>query len=892
MSNWYHMDKPTILKALHTDEAAGLTTEEALKKQNECGKNEFEKEKQESIFHKILNQLKDISTIILLVAVALSFALAVKEGHGFLEPVVIVSIVILNIILAITQESSAEKSLDALAKMNTPTCVVLRDGMQKKLDSTDLVPGDIVLLKAGDLVPADGRLLKAVDLQVDESSLTGESEAAEKNIDTIEEEKVGIGDQSNMVFSGCLVKAGNGVCVVTEIGMKTQMGKIAAFLNNTQKMMTPLQVRLAKIGKVISFVAIISAVILFAVGLLRGESVWQMVLMAVSLAVAAVPETLALIVTLSLSNGVKKMVEKNAIIRKLSAVETLGNTSVICSDKTGTLTQNQMTIMKFWQKSGEPAEASASFTDQQLEMLEQLALASNAVMETDEQGKKHIFGDATETAILKLLDDKGKRKEEIEARWPRVKEIPFSSSRKRMTTIHKDPDGGYLVLCKGALDWMPLRQTESEKEITKKVHDSFTGKALRVITIAGKRVEELPDDSNLESIEKDLEMKGLIGIIDPPRRESKVAIAAAKKAGIRTVMITGDHVTTAAAIAQEIGLLNEGEKVMTGQQLSEMSDEELCSSIREYSVYARVTPEDKIRIVEAWQENDEVVVMTGDGVNDAPALKAADVGVAMGKNGTEVAKNAADMVLADDNFASIVDAIHEGRNVFSNIRKTIYFLIVCNISEIIIMLGAQLIGWQFPVTAVMLLLINVLGDGIPGICLAKEVSDPRIMERKPIGREESFFNSNLTKVIIRQTVVCAAIVLAGYYIGTNILVSATHAPSHAIGQSMSFLILGWSSILHVFTVRSRKSVFHYKMRENMPMVYSSAAMIVIFALIVLIPGVGMIFGIKPIGAIHWLIVAGLSIIPFVVAEIGKFIDNYEINQKYRKRLMKHREFDD
>lgn len=891
MKNWYNLEPQEVLNELSVDAANGLTTEEVARKVQTYGKNEFDKQKKESIFKKILHQFKDISTIILLVAIALSFLLAVKEGNGFLEPIVILSIVVLNIILAITQENSAEKSLDALINMNSPTCLVIRDGVQKMIDSTDLVPGDIVILRSGDLIPADGRLLESVDLQVEEASLTGESEASEKTTEVIENSKVALGDQNNMVFSGCLVTAGNGIFAVTETGMKTQMGKIAGYLNNTQKMMTPLQARLNKLGKMISFTAILSAVFLVVVGILRGESIWHLVLMAVSLAVAAVPETLSLIVTLSLTNGVKNMVNKNAIIRKLSAVETLGSTSVICSDKTGTLTQNKMTIKKLWAKAEAAISGSEDFTDNQLRLLDQFVLASNAVIETDENGNRQIMGDATESAIMKLFDDKGRNKEEILSIWPKVKEIPFSSSRKRMTSIHEDPNGGYLVLTKGAFDWMPVRNNSEDKEKAKHIHDAFAKEALRVIALAGKHVDRLPEDEELEGVEVDLEIFGLIGIIDPPRPESKLAIASAKKAGIRTVMITGDHVATASAIAKEIGILGEGERVLTGQELSEMSDEELCSSIREYSVYARVTPEDKIRIVEAWQENDEVVVMTGDGVNDAPALKAADVGVAMGKNGTEVAKNAADMVLADDNFSSIVDAVHEGRNVFSNIRKTIYFLIVCNISEIIIMLGAQLVGWQFPVTAVMLLLINVLGDGIPGICLAKEVSDPRIMQRKPIGRDESFFNSNLIRVIIRQTIVCSLIVWCGYYLGTNVMVTKGVVPSHEIGQSMSFLILGWSSILHVFNVRSRKSIFKVSLKTNMPMVYSAAAMIVVFALIVLIPGLGNVFGIAAIGANHWLIAIALSILPVIVAEIGKYIDNKGIGQRYRNRIIRHREFD-
>ncbi len=870
MKSWYNLSKEEVLNSLLTDENNGLSSDEVFKNNRIHGNNEFEKPKKESIYKKILHQFKDISTIILLIAIILSFALALKEGGGFLEPLVILSIVILNVILAITQENSAEKSLDALINMNSPSCMVIRDKIQTQIDSKDLVPGDIVILRSGDLVPADGRLLESVDLEIDESSLTGESEAIEKNIEIIEEVKVALGDQKNMVFSGCLVTAGNGVCVITETGMQTQMGKIAGYLNNTKKMMTPLQMRLNKIGRMISFAAILSAVVLVVVGLLRGDSIWHLVLLAVSLAVAAVPETLALIVTLSLSNGVKNMVNKNAIIRKLSAVETLGSTSVICSDKTGTLTQNRMAIKKLWVTDEAPIANIDTFNQHQLCLLDQLALASNAVIEIDQNGKKQIMGDATESAIMKLFDDKGRKKEDITSQWPRVGEIPFSSSRKRMTTIHQDPDGGYLVLSKGAYDWMPAKITREVEE----VHDSFAEEALRVIALASSHIEELPDEDVLEEAEENLEIIGLIGIIDPPRAESKSAIEAAKKAGIRTIMITGDHVATASAIAKEIGILNIGEKVMTGQVLSEMSDEELKESIHEYSVYARVTPEDKIRIVKAWQENDEVVVMTGDGVNDAPALKAADVGVAMGQNGTEVAKDAADMVLADDNFATIVDAVHEGRNVFSNIRKTIYFLIVCNISEIIIMLGAQLVGWKFPVTAVMLLLINVLGDGIPGICLAKEVSDPRIMERKPIGREESFFNSNLIHVILRQTIVCSIVVWVGYYLGTNIMISQYLSPAHEIGQSMSFLILGWSSILHVFTVRSRKSVFKVPLTTNMPMVYSAAAMIIVFAFIVLIPGLGSVFGIVPIGLNHWLISIVLAVFPLIVAEIGKAIDNF------------------
>ena len=892
MNKWYNIEREEVIKIFSSREKEGLTSGEVLNNKKSYGTNEFEKQKKESVLSKILNQLKDISTLILLLAVILSFALAIKEGHGFLEPLVILSIVILNIVLAITQENSAEKSLEALMSMNSPTCLVIRDGIPKNIESQELVPGDIVILRAGDKVPADGRLIESVDLLVDESSLTGESEASEKDSNIISDIDVDLGDQKNMVFSGSLVTEGNGIFVVTEIGMKTEMGKIAGYLNNTQKMKTPLQIRLNKIGKTISFIAILSAIILVSVGLLRGESFWYLILMAVSLAVAAVPETLTLIVTLSLSNGVKKMAEKNSVIRKLSAVETMGSVSVICSDKTGTLTQNQMTIKKLWKKSFNVVTEEENLNEDYLDMLDKLSLASNAVIETDESGEKHIIGGATEAAIIKMMDKLGRKKDDAEKLYPRVKEIPFSSSRKRMTTIHEDPKGGYLVLCKGAFDWMPLNEDADTIKVAKAVHDSFANEALRIITLASKHIDVLPKDEDLESLESELELVGLVGIIDPPRPESKRAIEAAKKAGIKTVMITGDHVATASAIAKEIGLLSEGQKVITGKELADMSDDELCNSVREYSVYARVTPEDKIRIVEAWQENEEVVAMTGDGVNDAPALKAADVGIAMGKNGTEVAKGAADMVLTDDNFASIVDAVHEGRNVFSNIRKTIYFLIVCNISEIIIMLGAQLIGWQFPLTAVLLLLINVLGDGIPGITLAKEESDPRIMERKPIGRDEGFFNGSLISVITRQTIICSIIVWAGYYVGTFTDISSAYSPSHDIGQSMAFLILGWSSILHVFTVRSRKSIFRFPIKSNMQMVYSAIAMILILGIVVFVPFIGAIFGVVTISLKHFVIAIGLSILPTIVAEIGKISDNHGLRSKYRRRLIKRREIDE
>lgn len=873
MTKWYELKKEDLLKLLMVNPEKGLTQDLILEKQKKNGKNELTIEKKDGILKTIFNQLKDVSTIILISAALLSFFLALRHGDGFIEPFVITSIVIMNIILAITQEGKAEKALEALSNLNSPTCVVLRNSVWQEINTVEVVAGDIILLEAGSLIPADGRLLESTGLFIDESALTGESEPSEKNSDAELTGRVAIGDQTNMVFSSCLVTAGRGTAVVTAISMDTQMGHIAGFLNDTKKSKTPLQKRLDKVGKTISAIAIAAAAFLFIVGMNQGEDFWTMVLLAVSLAVAAVPETLSLIVTLSLSNGVKKMVTKNALIRKLPAVETLGNTSIICSDKTGTLTQNQMSIKRLWIKESEPFKDSDKFSEKQITFLKMLAMASNATMETEPDGTLNFIGNPTEIAIMRLLNDKGIKKSEIEKNYSKAGEIPFSSERKMMSVILKDPNGGYILLSKGAIDRLPLKNTKSETDKTHEIHDTFAKKALRVIALGIRHIDELPSEDSYEELESNLELLGIIGLIDPPRPEAAKAIATAKKAGIRTIMITGDHATTAGAIAADIGILSDGEKILTGSQLEEMSDEKLYDTIQDYSVYARVSPEDKIRIVKAWQKKGEIVSMTGDGVNDAPALKAADVGVAMGKAGTEVAKSAADMVLTDDNFATIIEAVYEGRNVYANIRRVIYFLLVCNLSEIIVVLFAQLVGWGVLVTPVMLLLINVLGDGIPGLQLAKETSDYRIMSNGPIKRNESFFSKGLLKVILCQTIICSIVVLGGYYIGAFVNFDPDMAPSHSIGQTLAFLILGLTSILHIFTVRSRKSVFKRKLQDNWPLVISSVIMIIVFILFVAVPSIGKIFGLTAIGNHHWFIIAILTIIPTIVAEIGKYIDN-------------------
>ena len=856
------------------DVAVGLTSAEAAERLEKYGRNAFEKQKKRSLLSQILGQLKDVSTIILIIAAVLSLVMSILEWEGpqsLIEPLVIIVIIIMNVILAVTQERSAENALDALSSLASPICRVIRGGNVQELNPEELVPGDIILLKTGDLVPADARLIHSESLAVDESSLTGESVPAEKDASAVFDGEVPLGDRANCVFSGCLVTAGNASAIVTGTGMDTEIGKIARFLTETKQQKTTLQMRLDKVGKVISGLAIMSAIIMFVVGFfVYKHELMHMIMIAVTLAVAAVPETLSLIVTLILAQGAKNMASKNALVRQMQAVETLGSTSVICSDKTGTLTMNKMTVKRLWVYGGEPVSEEANFTDGQMDFLEKLCLACVATVGTDDDGSLKIFGDPTESAIVRLALNKGIDYPALQKSYEKVAEIPFSSARKMMTAVYKNEEGGYLVLTKGAFDRLPFDRSDLNymKPLTD-THDSFASDALRVISLSYKLIDRLPAD--ISELESGQTFAGFVGIIDPPRPEAAAAIAKAKAAGIRTIMITGDHAATAAAIARELGIIAAGEGVITGQELSKLTDEELNDSIEFYSVYARVSPEDKIRIVKAWQSRGEVVAMTGDGVNDAPALKAADVGVAMGINGTEVSKSAAKMILTDDKFSTIIEAVGEGRNIFSNIRKLVYFLLVCNISEIVVMLFAQFINWELPLTPIMLLIINVLGDGIPGLALSKEESDKRIMKRKPIARNESFFGGGLMEVIIQQIFAFAAVTLVGYYIGMHVDFGGGEN-SLAAGRTMAFLITGWTSILHVLTVRSRSMLYKYKVKDNPQLYISCAVMIVVFALIAAITPIAEALEMTALSWQQWLITIGLSLVPIIVAEYGKLWD--------------------
>ncbi|MCL2598852.1 MAG: cation-translocating P-type ATPase [Firmicutes bacterium] len=880
MSQWYNQTGQQVLDTVESNEH-GLSTKQATERKAKYGANCFEKKKKESLLLSILHPLKDISEIVLMVAATLSFIMAVRAGNDFsnyISPIVIVVIIVINVTLSVIQQRGAEKAMEALEKLNSPTSMVLRDGLTLKVPTEDLVPGDIVVLKTGDLISADCRILSSEQFIVDEASLTGESEPVNKKSDPLGKEDAPLGDQKNMLFSGTLVAGGHARAVVVSTGMTTQMGKIAKYLNNTKKQKTPLQHRVERLGRGIAVIAILAALAIIVLGLIDKQDPWQLALVAITLSVAAVPETLNVIITLTLMQGIKKMTTKNAMIRKLQAVETLGSVSIICSDKTGTLTQNKMTVKRLWCYGQEVISETEVETEEQKNLVKQLILASNAFVETETQDDgtvvERIIGDPTESALARLAMSLGMDIDKIRDAQKRVIELPFSSSRKMMSVVVQEGDK-YRVLTKGAFDRIPyiVHGIEYRHQLAE-THDGFAQDALRVITIATKVLDHMPDKEDVEAIESNLDFVGFVGIIDPPRLDVKDAIKVAKEAGVRTVMITGDHAATATAIARELGIITAGEGVITGAQLSKLSDDELFESIENFSVYARVTPEDKIRVVQAWQRSGAVISMTGDGVNDAPALKAADVGISMGIAGTEVAKSASDMILADDKFSTIVSAIREGRNVFGNIKALVYFLVVCNASEIIIMLFGVLMFrqgdvWYLPVTPIMLLIVNILGDGIPGLALSKQVGDARIMKRKPIDRHESFFGGGVSKVIIEQAIMNAIIALVGYYIGARVGVGKL-APTHQLGQTMVYLLLGLSSVLHIFVVKSRKSVFRKGTFQNKQLWVSAGSMFALICILAAIPGLNTVLGMVDMDGAHWGIVFGLAVIPLLFAEYGKF----------------------
>lgn len=859
-----------VRKVTEADPDTGLSSQEVDERRKKQGLNKFDEAPKESMIKKFFRSLSDFTTIVLLIAAVISFYTAFATEHGDLfEGLLIIAIVVINSVLSIVQEGNAEKALESLQDMNKQTATVIRDGKVTTVESEQLVVGDILVLESGDAISADARLIEASQLRVEESALTGESEAVEKDAAFLAKEDESLGDQLNMVFKGCTVAAGRGKAIVTAIGMATEMGKIADLLNENTMQKTPLQVRLNQLGKRISMIALAAAALVFVIGELQGEPLLEMFMTSISLAVAAVPETLTVIVTLTLAYGVQKMARKHAIIRQLPAVETLGTANVICSDKTGTLTQNEMRVRRVWSKDDEVTNIEDSMTNSAMEILKMAALCTDVTVEQEDDDLV-IKGNPTEVAIVRAVEENYHTKAELEEKYPRVNELPFDSERKMMTTVHQMGEK-YISITKGAFDVLAPRFSSGDVEQAGIVNDRFGKRALRVIAVGYATYDEEPQDISSEALEKDLRLIGLIGMIDPPRPESKGAIKRAKKAGIKTVMITGDHVVTASAIAKELGILNDPSEALSGSELHQLSDEELDARVKSLSVYARVTPEDKIRIVKSWQRTGAVVAMTGDGVNDAPALKASNVGCAMGITGTDVAQGAADMILTDDNFATIVDAVSQGRSVYQNIRKAINFLLSCNISEIFIVLIAMLLGWGAPFTAVQLLFVNVVADGLPGFVLGREPAEHGIMDQPPIPKNEGIFARGLLQKIAINAGVFTIVTLFGYYLGSYVdTISPWVDASQHVGQTVAFLILAYSSILHVFNVRSSQSIFKVNLATNKALFEMALLALAITTAVALLPFTQELFGLVHISLNHWFLVGILSIVPIAVNELIKF----------------------
>ena len=896
---WFAKDVNEVEQQLGTDLKKGLSSDEVVKRQEKYGFNELKAAKKKTLLQRFLDQFKDFSIIVLIIAAIVSGAVGIANGEGVTDTIIIMIVVIVNAIIGVSQEAKAEKSLEALQKLTDHAAKVIRNENITVIPAKELVPGDIVVLDTGDYIPADLRVIEAVNLKAQESSLTGESVPVEKNIEKIENNEVGIGDRVNMLFSSSLVTYGRGKGIVVETGMTTEVGKIAGMINDVEKQETPLQTKLNKLGKTLGIVALAICVFIFIVGLIQGKEPIGMFMTAVSLAVAAIPEGLAAVSTIVLAIGVQKMVKKNAIVKRLPAVETLGSATVICSDKTGTLTQNKMTVKKiFWNDAIRDLD---NIGENEIdEELKKLVYANMLCNDTKISNEGELTGDPTETALVdmafKLDFDPS-----IYDRTPRIEEVPFDSERKLMTTVNK-VDDDYVVYTKGGIDEL-LKRCNSY-EINNNVNndlgayinkirqenEKMAKEALRVLGCAYKVIDHFPSKEEMKNIENNLTFIGMVGMIDPPRQEAKVAVEKCKTAGIKTVMITGDHKITATAIARELGILENDDEAITGQDLENMTDEELEKSVRHYSVYARVSPEHKVRIVKAWQKNGEIVAMTGDGVNDSPALKTSDIGCAMGVVGTDVAKEAADVILTDDNFATIVSAVEEGRRIYDNILKVIQFLLSSNIGEIVVLFLATLLtplfaNW-FGITDIThleillpihILWINLVTDSLPALALAFDPANSDIMTRKPAKPGKGIFTKAMTWRIIYQGIMIGLLTLAAYAIG----LATTNEPINGltleqskieVGQTMAFVTLALSELVHVFNVRdNKKSIFKTKVFNNKKLVWAIIASAALMFVILLIEPLRNIFSIPILPTQNILELVCLIFAPIVIVEIFKLL---------------------
>ncbi|MGC9399811.1 MAG: cation-translocating P-type ATPase [Anaerolineae bacterium] len=921
-ATWHALNSADVLRKLETDAEAGLSSQEAKQRLEKYGYNELQERPPTPLWQRILAQLSDFIVMILIIAAVISAFMG-----DVIEAIVIMAIVVLNTTIGVIQESKAEEALAALKKMAAPDAHVIRDGHRVTIPARELVPGDIVLLEAGNVVPADVRLLESVNLKIEEASLTGESMPVNKRADDVLAEDAGLGDRRNCAYMSTLVSYGRGKGVVTATGMQSEIGKIAEMIQSVEEEQTPLQRKLDQLGKTLGIASLTICGVIFVVGLGRAaltgtpltfELVKEFFMLAVSLAIAAVPEGLAAVVTICLALGMQEMVKRHALIRHLPAVETLGSATVICSDKTGTLTQNQMTVVKInaagheYKVSGRGYSPQGNFTydgqtadPQEDKLLRQVlwagALCNDALLETrdKEEGEEkdnnyRMIGDPTEGAMIVAAAKAGYWNQELSERFPRVSEIPFDSERKRMTTIHKwdasqddtfPVDGhAYLALVKGAPD-IVLEQcthvqtangveplTDEKREEILQTNAAMASEALRVLAVAYRPLDEVPEEPKPEEVEHDLVFIGLQGMIDPARSEVSPAVQKARGAGLRTIMVTGDYAATAKAIAGEIGILRRNGEVISGKELEKMSDEELRERIEDVDVFARVAPHHKVRIVEALRDRGHVAAMTGDGVNDAPALKRADIGVAMGITGTDVSKQTADMVLTDDNYVSIVSAIEQGRIIYSNIRKFVYFLISCNMAEITIIFVATLLGWDTPLTVIQLLWLNLLSDGAPALALGLEKGEPDLMERPPRPPEEPVINREMLSGVIVQTIAISATVLTAYWRGLHYFAAEMGTDPKATAQSMAFVTLVLAELIRAYTARSeRYPLLKMGIFSNKYMQYAIGFSIALLLVVVYVPALQPIFNTIPLQWDEWLEMLPLIFIPSIAAEVQKWL---------------------
>jgi Ca2+-transporting ATPase len=871
---WYTLSTKEVEEQMQTNIEFGLNEKQVEDKQNKFGLNKLEEKKRESIVIKFIKQFNDFMIIILIIASIISAVVARLEGsNDYFDSIIIIAIVVFNAIMGLVQEAKAEKSLEALKKMTAPTCRVKRNGKISTIKSEQIVPGDIVLLEAGNYVPADCRLISSSNLKIEESSLTGETVPVLKEANSILKEKTALGDMVNMAFSTTIVVNGHGEAIVTDIGMNTKVGKIAKMIITNEAPKTPIQKKLEEVGKSLGIACLGICLLIFVIGLLKKIEPIEMFMTSVGLAVAAIPEGLPAIVTIMLSIGVTKMAKKNSIIRKLPAVETLGSSSVICSDKTGTLTQNKMQVTKIANINGETNDK------EYIKWLMGMATMCTDVEISKENGKMELTGEPTEKAIVSKALDEGQNKNELYNVMKRVKDIPFDSSRKMMTTIHKMPNG-YRVITKGAPDVLLKRCNKvydngnvttldySKTKLIENQNNKMADEALRVLAIAYLDIPNLPSKIDTETVEKNLIFIGLIGMIDPPREGVKEAVATCKKAGIKTVMITGDHIITAKAIAKDLGILRGSDLAVTGEELDKIPQSILQKNIMNYSVFARVTPEHKVRIVKAYQSTGAVVAMTGDGVNDAPALKNADIGIAMGKNGTDVAKNAADMVLTDDNFVTIVEAVKQGRNIFDNIKKAVHFLIATNIGEIVTIFLGLVLGLKSPLLAIQLLWINLVTDSLPAIALGLEKPEADIMDKKPRDSKKGIFADGLWQRIITEGTMLGILTLVAFSVGNYLY-------DIEVGRTMAFVCLGLLELVHSFNIKSEETIFKVGLFENKYLLGAFILGALLQIVVVVIPSVAEVFKLVPLTQVQWMYTFGISILPLVIMEIQKAFNKIE-----------------